>query len=205
MKLMLSFAEITEEPASEIKGLVLDPSRPHLPVALSGFNEAGPAQAAGVKEWWRLDIVQTLLGDSQYAFEEIQGEDLGPAPKDAEDIMQNLNGCFRRLQAALAHKFNEESDYQERTAPRKFRSLTFYFVNGLEYKLVPEAHITFEGRKVSDEIKSFDDPASGEEDEGGTLMNPKVKEFSRHDGPLFAAGVRPGWILSLEDTFSDDS
>ncbi|CAE7781805.1 unnamed protein product, partial [Symbiodinium sp. CCMP2592] len=176
-------------PGKEIKGLVLDPSRPHLPVALSGFSESGPAQAAGVKEWWRLDIVQTLLGDSQYAFEAIQGEDLGKAPQDAEDIMQNLNGCFRRLQAALTHKFDEESDYQ---------SLTFYFVNGLEYKLVPEAHITFEGRKVSDEIKSFDD-------EGGTLMNPKVKEFSRQDGPLFAAGVRPGWILSLEDTFSDDN
>jgi len=73
--------------------------------------------------------------------------------------------------------------------------LTFYFVNGLEYRLVPEARIDYEG-KVGDEIVFKVD-----EDSDRIL----VKEMLNDEGPAYKAGVRPGWILSKEDSFTEEN
>ncbi|CAK8996381.1 Hypothetical protein (Fragment) [Durusdinium trenchii] len=172
-------------PGDEIEGFVLDLSHAMSPVAIKSFKTtAYPAQEEGVKDWWHVDVVQTLMEWNQGLFEALGGEATGAwttGPSEAEEVLKDLEGAVKTLNAALAKKDWDDEDPW------------FYFTNGFSHRLVPEAHITYTGR-VGDEIKAFE--------ARGDWNNPKIEDMEL--GLAHAAGVRRGWVLSVEDTLSEE-
>ncbi|CAJ1427433.1 unnamed protein product [Effrenium voratum] len=174
-----------ELPGSEIETFTVDYDQPLAPVGLKFFKDKkGAAQREGLKEWWRVDLFNTLLGESQSLFADLQGDFGGDPPQTAEDISKNLEGNVRRLQAALS-----KTDWGEE------ESVVFEFINGMSHRLVPEAHITFTGKKVGDEIKAFEAREIGND--------PVISDLDA--GLAYTAGVRKGWVLSLSDTLGAEN
>eukprot|EP00435_Cladocopium_sp_Y103_P021823 s2875_g5.t1 len=182
-KIRVEYCLKTTNPGDEIEGFKLEKSMPMAPVGITGFKSSTTAQKQGVKDWYRLDVVQTMLGWSQSLYDEIGGDGLTKEPMQAEDVLKDLEGAVKTLNAALAKTSWDDEE-----------NLTFYFINGCTHRLVPEAHITFKG-KVSDEIKKFEVREDNE--------NPKIEDLGL--GLAFSAGVRCGWVLSVEDTLSEDN
>eukprot|EP00930_Biecheleria_cincta_P030002 TRINITY_DN20820_c0_g1_i1.p1 TRINITY_DN20820_c0_g1~~TRINITY_DN20820_c0_g1_i1.p1 ORF type:complete len:1638 (-),score=301.70 TRINITY_DN20820_c0_g1_i1:11-4405(-) len=163
----------------EIKGFRLDRSRVFAPVGMEGFSAAaGPAHDAGVLDWWRLDLSQTFFGPSNIALTALEGEGLGPMPSTEEELFANLEGAVLRLNKLL-----------------EAEQLTLFFFNGLSHRLVPEAHVTYKGTKVGDEMQAFT------AQDGGEMV---VSGFVQ-PGPAHLAGVRDGWELSLSKTLGDSN
>lgn len=182
-KIRVEYCLKTTKPGDEILGFKLEKSMPMAPVGITGFKERKTAHKEGVKDWYRLDVVQTMLGWSQSVYDEIGGDGMTKEPMQAEDVLKDLDGAVKTLNAALAKTSWDDEE-----------NLTFYFINGCTHRLVPEAHITFKG-KVSDEIKKFEVREDNE--------NPKIEDLGL--GLAFSAGVRCGWVLSVEDTLSEDN
>ena len=169
-------------PGDEIEGFQLIKSQPMAPVGITGFKSEKAAHSEGVKEWHRLDIVETMMGWTQDIYDQIGGDGLTKEPMQAEDVLQDLEAAVKTLNNALA-----KTDWEEGAA-----QISFYFFNGCSHRIVPEAHIHFKGR-VSDEIKGFE-VAEG---------NPKIDDLG--PGLAYTAGVRRGWVLSVEDTLSEEN
>lgn len=163
----------------EIKGFSLDKSRVFAPVGIEGFRTAGPAHDAGVMDWWRLDLSQTVFGPSNTALTALESEGLGPMPSTEEELLANLEGVVLRL-----NKLLEASEAEQHT---------LFFFNGLSHRLVPEAHVTYKGTKVGDEMKAFTP-----QDSGAMMVSGFVQP-----GPAHLAGVRDGWELSLSKTLGE--
>jgi len=104
------------------------------PFSISGFSNAGPAQAEGAMIGWYLDV-QALL--EERAFQEMEG-DFGDFPKNLAEVAENLEGFEKRLEAL-----------------RGLKNVTLGFHNGLDFQLLPSSTASYKGQKVGQEISSF--------------------------------------------------
>jgi len=126
--------------SDEIAGFAVDKSSPLMPFTITGFTKAGPAQEAGVKVGWFLDLHE-LLDNHLDEVQAVEGEEeeIGEVPDSSQDVLADLDKFSKRLD-----KFRETSD------------ITLTFINGLETKLLPTAVVKYDnGNKVGEEIEQF--------------------------------------------------
>lgn len=174
----------------ELTGFILDRSQALMPIKIAGFLDAGsnssspspaagPAQSAGVKPGWFVDLKATLFGTSQELIAQLQGDGIGEPVEDLEGVFTHLDDVLARLTCLL--------DYSE---------VTLVFTNCCSARLLPEAFVRYTSeQRVGDEVPEFkvcDD---------GTVT---VGALS-HPGPAQRAGVRVGWQLSLQRTLAENS
>lgn len=123
----------------EIAGFSVDRASPLTPVSITSFNQAGPAQEAGVKSGWFLDLSALFNSPAAEKVMSLEGDDLGDAPDGVRGALADLDSFGKRL-----NKLLDMSDIE------------LPFINGLDAKLLPSTVVKYEaGVKVGDEIESF--------------------------------------------------
>ncbi|CAL1158956.1 unnamed protein product, partial [Cladocopium goreaui] len=185
-KIRVEYFLKTTKPGDEIQGFKLEKSMPMAPVGITGFKERKTAHKEGVKDWYRLDVVKTLnaaLAKTSWDDEATHFGHVDPGGHGGSHWLDQENLTFYFINGTVI-ALSESRDLLDSGQAG----------TGCTHRLVPEAHITFKG-KVSDEIKKFEVREDNE--------NPKIEDLGL--GLAFSAGVRCGWVLSVEDTLSEDN
>lgn len=180
MQITVRFGGAEEHIRSEISDFALDLSFPLTPIRVKSFAGPGPAQAAGVKAGWFIDLEATLFGPSSASIARLEGEGLGQMPEDVEGAFRCVDCVHRRLQLLLDEVCTEE--------------VALVFHNGARAQLLRQAHVHYPG-KVGEDVAVF------EANPDGVLS---VTSFvNPGSGPAFRAGVRAGWRLDLHMTLCE--
>ncbi|CAK9060858.1 unnamed protein product [Durusdinium trenchii] len=174
VKVVEAYYEDGLKAGDEIHGFHLDMSSPMTPFSVTGFKSMGPAQEDGVMVGWYLDVDALIQEES---FQELEAPELGPCPTCWEEATADLQSFQKRLDLML----------------READDICLVFCNGLDFKLLPGAHATYDKEpfmNVSDEIESFET--------NGELVT--IGSF-KEEGPAQQSGAREGWQLNLVETF----
>jgi len=146
----------------------------------------GPAQAAGVKAGWYLDLVKTFSGQSREQLAQIldgiggiKFDSPPQGPKVLEAAMSNLDEFLSRLNQKV----------------RALDSATLFFLDSSAQSqpiLLPEVRVAYDASaKLNSDIKVLDKHSDG--------TKAIVKSLD-DKGPAQAAGVRPGWAVDWATT-----
>ncbi|CAJ1445323.1 unnamed protein product [Effrenium voratum] len=154
--------------------LSLQPQLPLTPIRLEAFGpQKGPAQEAGVRAGWYLDIDATFFGASQHIFQEHFEHESG-YPENVEQALRLIHPLFRCLQSSLDKK-----------------GLCLTFCNALEAQMLPEVRVFFPAKSTPRE-------QLGKLTAEGELTGEGLPRSS----PATVAGVRAGWQLSVKKSAS---
>lgn len=171
----------------EIGKFGVDLSHPLVPIRVDEFAGPGPAQEAGVREGWFLDLVATLGGQSHTKLAGL----LTAAGIEPEEPHPSSV-----IDAALANATRTAAVFNG--AILKSTDLTLHFTNSASPKavtLLPEAIVQYGPTEcVGDEVEDL-------------VLDSKsrslcISSFHRGRGPAYRAGVRADWNLDVAATLA---
>eukprot|EP00421_Protoceratium_reticulatum_P043751 CAMPEP_0168449428 /NCGR_PEP_ID=MMETSP0228-20121227/47599_1 /TAXON_ID=133427 /ORGANISM="Protoceratium reticulatum, Strain CCCM 535 (=CCMP 1889)" /LENGTH=1617 /DNA_ID=CAMNT_0008463981 /DNA_START=3 /DNA_END=4856 /DNA_ORIENTATION=- len=210
----------------DIAGFSLDEAACLGPFVVQGPAEAGPAADRGICEGWHLDLAASALGPSRALLAEllagVGGVRLLPASASPKGGRLNdrfmtklLNACFSSPREVL-ERLNGQL--------RQLSGVSLFFCSARQARLLPEAHVRFQGQRVGGEVRQFTTEAVGKSAApsaapapgpfiifepgmfgGWPLGGPAAPKDVRPEGflkmgPAQAAGVRADWILDVQQT-----
>eukprot|EP00931_Biecheleriopsis_adriatica_P113224 TRINITY_DN8818_c0_g1_i1.p1 TRINITY_DN8818_c0_g1~~TRINITY_DN8818_c0_g1_i1.p1 ORF type:complete len:1644 (+),score=312.68 TRINITY_DN8818_c0_g1_i1:85-5016(+) len=172
----------------ELLSFKLDRTTPMTPIIVEKLSSTpGPAQEAGVKEGWYVDLVKTFGGPSRKKLARIL-DGIGGKKFEMEkpDSTKMLEAAMSNLDQFLV-LLNQNV--------RALDEATFWFINSSSASkptLMPDAHVAYGAEvKPSSEIKDLS------LHEGNVI----VAGFNE-GGAAKAAGVRSGWALDMPKTLA---
>jgi len=158
--------------SEELHFAPLDPTKPFTPIVLEGFKSpTGPAQDAGVRAGWYLDIMETFFNDRSEVFEEIVAVD--------SKCLDSLEEAYRRI----------HSLYKVLLSSLDKAPLRLVFINAFKVEQLPEAEISSKGSPLRGELGALT--------EIGAIL---TGEGFQRSSPVFKAGVRAGWQVDVEQS-----
>eukprot|EP00928_Gymnodinium_smaydae_P063389 TRINITY_DN46976_c0_g1_i1.p1 TRINITY_DN46976_c0_g1~~TRINITY_DN46976_c0_g1_i1.p1 ORF type:complete len:1061 (+),score=216.16 TRINITY_DN46976_c0_g1_i1:167-3184(+) len=162
-----------EPVGSELARFRFDPEQPLAPLSLAEFVGDGPAQRAGAKCGWFLDL-ETM-------FQEARKE----LPNTAAEALESLQEVQRWLDSLCDARGPDDGS-------TSLESVRLHLCDSLDGTLLPEVHVTYaDPCSVGDEVAAF------VLQDNGRIA---IQAFATATGPAQAAGARAGWCLDVPST-----